>query len=102
MYIVHVHIHVKAEHLDDFRAATIENARNSALEPGILSFDFLQSQEDPTRFMLVEVYREPEAQQRHRESRHYQVWRDAVTDWLAEPRTHEKYSLIYPAGEDRR
>ena len=57
MYIVLVHIHVKPEFLDAFREASIENARNSILEPGISRFDVIQEVEDPTRFILVEVYR---------------------------------------------
>lgn len=100
MYIVHVSIHVKPEYLAEFRAATIENARNSIKEAGILRFDVIQSQEDPTRFMLEEVYREPGDQFQHRETQHFITWRDTVSDWLVEPRTHVKYDPVYPAAED--
>jgi len=73
MFIVHVHVHVKLEFVDAFRQATIENARNSVQEPGIARFDVIQQLEDPTRFVLVEVYRTPEDPARHIETRHYET-----------------------------
>jgi autoinducer 2-degrading protein len=102
MHIVHVYIHVKPEHLDAFREATIENARNSIKEPGIARFDFIQQKEDPTRFVLVEVYRSEEDNARHRETAHYARWRETVADMLVEPRTRDIYTNIYPdeAGWD--
>ncbi len=98
MFIVHVFCHVKPEHLEAFRAATIENARNSVQEPGIARFDVIQQQDDPTRFVLVEVYRTPDDPARHKETAHYAAWRDAVAagDWLVEPRTSVKYSNGFP------
>jgi len=96
MYIVHVFCHVKSEFVDAFRAACIENARNSVREPGIARFDVVQQQDDPTRFVLVEVYRTPEDAAKHKETAHYKVWRDAVADMMAEPRSSVKYANIYP------
>ncbi len=60
MYIVHVFVHVKPEHLEAFKAATIENAQHSVKEPGIARFDVIQQADDPTRFVLIEVYRTPD------------------------------------------
>jgi quinol monooxygenase YgiN len=99
MLIVHVHVWVKAEFVEAFRAATVENARSSVKEPGIARFDVIQAAGDPTRFILVEVYRTPEAPARHKETAHYQVWRDAVAGMLAEPRSSVKYVNIFPAEE---
>jgi quinol monooxygenase YgiN len=96
MYIVHVHIHVKTERVDAFRQASIENAQNSILEPGIIRFDVLQQMDDPTRFILVEIYRQPEDQVKHRETAHYMKWRDSVADWLAEPRVGIKFQPVFP------
>jgi autoinducer 2-degrading protein len=96
MLILHVMIHVKPEHLEAFKAATLENARNSVREPGIARFDVIQQVDDPTRFMLVEVYRDADAPARHRETAHYAAWRDAVTDMFIEPRTRAQYSNIFP------
>ena len=99
MLVVHVHVHVTPDSVDAFRAATVENARHSVKEPGIARFDVLQQAEDPTRFTLVEVYRTPDAPAAHKETPHYQVWRDKVAEMMAEPRSSVKYSNIFPADE---
>lgn len=96
MYIVHVHIRVKPDHVDAFKSATIENAQNSVKEAGIARFDFMQSREDPTKFVLVEVYRTVEDSAKHKETAHYQKWRDMVAGMMAEARRSEKYENIYP------
>ncbi|HYO81795.1 MAG TPA: antibiotic biosynthesis monooxygenase [Bryobacteraceae bacterium] len=99
MLIVHVHVHIKPEFVDQFREASIENARNSVSEPGIARFDVLQGTDDPTRFILVEIYRNAEAPARHKETAHYAVWRDAVAPMMAEPRSSIKYSNAFPDEE---
>jgi len=96
MLIVHVSIHVKPECVEAFRVASLENARNSVKEPGIARFDVLQQGDDPTRFLLVEAYRTAEAPAKHKETAHYQVWRDAVAPMMAEPRSSVKYSNLFP------
>ena len=96
MYIVHVHVHVKPECVEAFRVATLENARHSVLEPGIARFDVVQQADDPTRFVLVEAYRSPEDAARHKDTAHYPVWRDAVADMMAEPRSSLKYLAVFP------
>ncbi len=96
MYIVHVHVHVKPEFIGQFREATLENARNSLREPGIARFDILQDSDDPSRFLLVEVYRTPDDPAHHKETAHYQKWRDTVADMMAEPRTSVKFANIFP------
>ena len=99
MYIVYVDIHVKPEFLDAFRAATIENARNSVQEAGILRFDFLQQSDDANRFVLFEVYRTPADADLHKQTAHYLTWRDTVAGMMAEARVGTKYSNIFP-GDD--
>ncbi len=91
MLVVHVHIHVKTESVEAFKRASLENARRSLQEPGIAGFDVVQQQDDPTRFVLVEAYRSPQAPAAHKETQHYQIWRDAVAPMMAEPRTSVKY-----------
>jgi len=97
--IVHVHIRVKADSIEAFKEASIENARNSVQEPGIARFDVIQQADDPSRFVLVEVYRTNEATVRHKETTHYAVWRDTVAPMMAEVRTSVKYSNIFPPDE---
>ena len=96
MLIVHVHIHVKPEHLEAFQAASVENAQASVNEPGIARFDVIQQADDPTRFVLVEVYRDAEAPARHKETAHYAKWRDTVAAMLEEPRYSIKYANLFP------
>jgi len=96
MIIVHVFVHVKTEQVEAFRTASLENARNSVQEPGIARFDVIQHQDDPTRFVLVEVYRTSEDPGRHKETAHYQKWRDTVAEMMAEPRTSIKYTNVFP------
>jgi (4S)-4-hydroxy-5-phosphonooxypentane-2,3-dione isomerase len=100
MYIVHVHVRVKPEHVDQFISATIENARNSVQEPGIARFDVIQEREEATRFVLVEVYRSPEAAAAHKQTEHYRIWRDAVATMMAEPRSAVRYLNIFPDSEE--
>ena len=96
MFIVHVFVHVKPDRIEEFKKATLENARNSVLEPGIARFDVVQHLEDPTRFILVEVYRTSEDPVRHKETAHYQTWRDTVEDMMAESRTSMKLTNLFP------
>lgn len=96
MLIVHVFVHVKSDQVEAFLEASLENARNSVQEPGIARFDVIQQQDDPNRFVLVEVYRTAEDPARHKETAHYQKWRDTVADMMAEPRSSIKYTNVFP------
>jgi quinol monooxygenase YgiN len=99
MFIVHVLVHVKPDQVEAFRTATVENARNSIKEPGIARFDILQEQDDPARFVLVEVYRTADDPARHKDTAHYLKWRDTVAGMMAEPRTSVKYSNVFPSEQ---
>ncbi len=99
MLVVHVHAHVKPEFVKAFRQATVENARHSVAESGIARFDVIQQADDPTRFVLVECYRTTEAPAAHKETAHYQTWRDAVAPMMAEPRSSVKYSNVFPPDQ---
>lgn len=96
MLIVHVHVHVKPDQVEAFRAASVENAKNSIQEPGVVRFDVLQQKDDSTRFMLEEIYRTPDDAGKHKETDHYAKWRDAVADMMAEPRYSVKYDQVFP------
>lgn len=100
MLIVHVHVKVKPEHVDAFRAATIENAMNSVKEPGIACFDVVQQRDDSTRFVLVEGYRDEQAPAAHKETAHYAKWRDTVAPMMAEPRTSVKFNAVFPDAKE--
>jgi len=99
MLVALVQVHVKPESVDAFRAASLENAQNSIMEPGVVRFDFMQQENDPTRFVLIEVFRSPEAQAAHRETPHYKKWRDVVESMMAEPRVGIRHIPIFPDAD---
>jgi quinol monooxygenase YgiN len=94
MLTVHVHVRVKPDQIEAFKAASVENARNSRREPGIARFDVFQQQDDPTRFLLVEIYRTAEAPAAHKQTAHYQAWAEAVADMMAVPRSSVKFDAV--------
>lgn len=96
MLIVHVHIQVKPDRVEAFKAACMDNSRNSLKEPGIARFDVLQQQDDPTRFLLVEIYRTADAPAAHKQTAHYQQWAETVADMMAVPRFSVKFDKVYP------
>jgi quinol monooxygenase YgiN len=96
MLIVIVECRVKPERAVEFRCATLENAQNSLREPGIARFDVLERSDDPTRFALIEVYRTADDPAKHKQTAHYQKWRDTVEEMMAEPRQSAKFSNLHP------
>ena len=96
MFIVHVYVHVAHDQIEAFKQATRENSRSSLQEPGVARFDVVQQQDDPTRFVLVEVYRCPADAAAHKETAHYAAWRDKVAAMMATPRRSVKYANVFP------
>jgi quinol monooxygenase YgiN len=96
MLIVHVHVYVKPDSVEAFKTATLENARHSVQEAGIARFDLIQQADDPTHFVLVEVYRTADAPAKHKDTSHYARWRDTVVHMMAEPRSSVRYTNIFP------
>lgn len=87
MYIVQVFIHVKPDKAAEFEAITIENARQSVKEPLIARFDLIRQADDPTRYVLLEVYRAQEGHAKHKETEHYKRWQKIAEPLMAEPRS---------------
>lgn len=98
MLVVHVHIKIKEDQIEKFKQVSIENAQKSIQEPGIARFDILQDKDEPTRFVLNEVYRDEEAPKSHKETPHYQKWRDEMESLMAEPRFSIKFTSIFPGN----
>ena len=96
MLVVHVHVRVRPERVEDFLAATLVNARASLAEPGVLRFDVIQDDADRAHVVLVEVYRDAGASAAHKETSHYAAWRDGVAEMMAEPRASTKFSAVFP------
>jgi quinol monooxygenase YgiN len=95
MLIVHVHVNVKPESIEAFKAASIENAKNSVQEPGVVRFDVIQNNDDPTQFVLVEIYKTAEDPAKHKETAHYKTWRDTVEEMMASPRSSTKFHELF-------
>ena len=85
MLIAQVHIQTKPKCIDKFIEACAHNALASASEAGVIRFDVLQSDEDPTCFILFEVYKSTEAQSAHKLTPHFSEWRLAVEDLIVKP-----------------
>ncbi len=96
MYTTIVYVSVKADKVAAFKEASRINHENSIREPGNMRFDILQSAEDPTQFVLYEAYQTKEDATAHKQTPHYQIWRDTVADWMAKPRTGVVYEGLYP------
>ena len=95
MIVVHVQVYVKPDCVEAFKEASLINAQASMKEPGVARFDVSQQQDDPCRFVLVEAYLSPAAPALHKETSHYQIWRDTVAPMMAEPRSSLRYDDIY-------
>jgi autoinducer 2-degrading protein len=93
-----VYVHVLPESVEAFRTASLANAAASIREPGVVRFDVAQESADPTRFVLIEVYRGPEGAAAHKQTAHYQTWRDTVASMMAEPRTNKSYATVTPSA----
>jgi autoinducer 2-degrading protein len=100
MFVTLVHVHVKAEHLPEFIAATRVNRESSVREPGCFRFDVIQMVGEPTRFVIYEAFRDEDAAKAHKATNHYATWRDAVVDWMAEPRSGVRYDGLFHSADD--
>jgi len=100
MLVVHIQVHVKPECVEAFKQATLVNARASLQEPGVARFDVIQQQDDPTRFVFMEVYHDAAAAAAHKDTPHYPVWRDAVTPMMAAPRRSVKFDNVFPEDKE--
>jgi quinol monooxygenase YgiN len=99
MLVMHVQVQVKSDCVEAFKEATLRNASASVKEPGIARFDVVQQKDDPTRFVLVEAYRTPEAPAAHKETAHYALWRDTVAPMMAAPRQGVFHTNVFPADD---
>jgi autoinducer 2-degrading protein len=100
MLVVHVHVHVKENMIEEFKKISNENAQNSLGEPGIARFDVIQQNDDKSRFVLCEVYKTPDDPARHKETDHYKKWRAAVAEMMVEPRFSVKFTNLFPDNSD--
>ena len=96
LLVIHVDIAVVPEQLDAFLAASEQNAVASRNESGIVRFDVLSDRADPNHVVLVEIYRDAAAAAAHKDTTHYQLWRDTVAPMMARPREAARYINTSP------
>ena len=96
MIVNAVVIRVKPAHVRDFIAATVKNHQGTRKEPGNFRFDVLQTSDDPSCFLLYEVFASTEAVEAHRRTDHYLAWRKSVEPWMAKPREGKLHNIIAP------
>lgn len=96
MYIVQVFLHVKPDKVAEFETATVENARKSVKEPLVARFDLARQLDDPTRFILIEIYRSAEGHAQHRATSHYKKWQEVAEPLMVEPRTRIICENVFP------
>ncbi len=94
MFAIIVSLDVKPENIDEFIAITKYNHENSRKEPGNIRFDLVQSNDDPTKFNLYEVYVNEAALDSHKKTEHYIKWRDTVAPFMNTPRTSVKTTVL--------
>jgi len=92
---VHVRGKLTPGSAESFFEKTINNAKNSVLEPGISRFDVLFSKDD---FLLIEVYNSKDGPGEHKKTAHYNSWREAVAPQMAVPREAKNYRTLFPAA----
>ena len=96
LLVVHVDVAVVLDHVDAFLDATQENAVASRDEPGVVRFDLLSDRADPGHVVLVEIYRDEAAAAAHKQTPHYQRWRETVAPMMARPRQATRYVNTSP------
>jgi len=96
MFVVHIYVQVKPEYIDAFKEACVENARNSVKEPLIKRFDVLQQSDDPTKFALVEAYLDETGVTQHKQTAHYNKWRQVAEKMIVGERMRMRYSPVWP------
>lgn len=91
MIVKSVTIYIKPENIKEFIEATIENQQNSRKEKGIECFDFLKSKDDPSKFLLYEVYKSEEDMDEHLKTEHFRKWINTVEQYFSGPRDRATY-----------
>jgi (4S)-4-hydroxy-5-phosphonooxypentane-2,3-dione isomerase len=99
MLITHVDVWVHPVDVEALKQAATANASSSVLEPGVARFDLVQQEDEPTHFVFVEAYYTADGLAAHKETAHYQTWRDTVAPMMARPRTSVRYTNVFPEAD---
>jgi quinol monooxygenase YgiN len=80
------HLRCRPDAVDRYKTRLLQHARNSLMleSGGCLRFDVLQNPDDPTLFLLIEIYRDQAALDAHRSSAHFQAYKEDTSAWVTE------------------
>lgn len=81
---------------DAFIEKSLANASESVKEDDNQCFDLLRSKDDPSKFVLMEIYGCEKGPADHKQTAHYLAWREGVADMMATPRKGVQYSNVFP------
>ena len=96
MYIFQVHHYIKPDQIEAYKAATLENARKTVLEPGVVRFDVFQDATNPAHFSLLEVYRDLAARDAHLETEHFLKWKDVYLQTQERKGHGDEFNALFP------
>jgi autoinducer 2-degrading protein len=77
---------------DKFLQATDVSQSATLQEPGCSRYEILQDIVDENHFTLIETYKDEAAIQSHKQTPHFQRWRNDVQPYMVQNRTSVKYT----------
>jgi len=95
MYALTVTAHVRENEADTFVQKTLECARATRKEDGNIRYDILQDEDDPSCFVIYEVYRTKDDFLLHRETPHSIKWKAETESLMTRPRKRIRSHSIY-------
>ncbi len=96
MYIFQVHHYIRPDQIEAYKAATLENAPKTILEPGVIRFDVFQDSTNPAHFSLLEVYRDMAAHDAHLETEHFKIWKDVYLQTQERKGNGDEFNALFP------
>jgi quinol monooxygenase YgiN len=96
MYIFQVHHYIRFDQIETYKAATLENARQTILEPGVIRFDVFQNAINPAHFSLLEVYQDMAARDAHLETEHFKKWKDVYLQTQERKGNGDEFNALFP------
>lgn len=84
MIFITAKFHVRPDEADDWPKIVDDFTRATRAEPGCLWFEWSRSLDDPTQYVLVEAFRDPEAGAAHVTSAHFKAAQQTLPPHLVQ------------------
>ncbi|MBI3153101.1 MAG: antibiotic biosynthesis monooxygenase [Chloroflexi bacterium] len=95
MYVLSVTAHVLPNKVETFLHIIMEYALATRKESGNVRYDILQSEDDPSCFVIYEAYRTKEDFMIHRETPHSARWKTETEFLMAKPRERIRCQSLF-------